>query len=218
LNINCIVFDLDGTLFSSHESIYYCTLKTFEKLGMNPKMDLEKFNNMIGLHFVDIFEKFGIKNVDFNKFIKIYKELYFDFIDLTKPHYGLYETIEKLKKKKVKLALLTTKSQIQAERIMQHFHLDKKFDLIMGRRPGIEIKPSPMPLKVIMKELDCESSKTIMVGDAEIDVQCGRAAGAKTAAVTFGYRSEADLLKEKPDFIINNLPQILDLLNYKKEN
>ncbi len=216
--INCIVFDLDGTLFSSHESIYYCTLKTFEKLGRNVAIPKEEFNGMIGLHFVEIFENFGLKNVDFGEFIKIYKELYFDFIDLTKPHSGLYETIRALKEKGIKLALLTTKSQMQAENIMRHFKLEKDFDLIMGRRNGIAIKPDPQPLEIILKELSCNALNSLIVGDAEIDVQCGRAAGVKTAAVTFGYRSKEDLLKEFPDYLIDSLPEILNIVNNHSEN
>ena len=215
---NCVVFDLDGTLFSSHESIYYCTLKTFEKLGMSPKIPKDEFNKMIGLHFVEIFENFGIENVDFDEFIKIYKELYFDFIDLTKPHDGLYETINELKNRNIKLALLTTKSQVQAERIMQHFNLEKEFDLIMGRRPGFAIKPDPMPLKAILEELNCSASESLIVGDAEIDVQCGKAAGTKTVAVTMGYRSKEELQKESPDYLIDGLLELLRIVNGYKEN
>ncbi len=218
--IYCVVFDLDGTLFSSHETIYRSTLKTFELLGIKVDIPEKEFYDLIGLHFTDIFDKFGIKDYDFEIFIKHYKKIYFDFIDLSKAYPKMEETLDRLKSRGVKLGLLTTKSQGQAEKILTHFNLIEKFDGVMGRREGIANKPSAEPLLLVLKEMNCESpSSALMVGDSEIDVQCGKAAGAKTAAVTFGYRKREALLKENPDYLIDELPQVLSLLNgFETEN
>ncbi len=212
--INCVVFDLDGTLFSSHETIYYSTLKTFEKLGMKVEIPKKKFYDLIGQHFTDMFDEIGISGYDFEEFIQIYKKIYFEFIDLSKPYPGMEYTINKLKSAGVKIGLLTTKSQGQAEKILKHFNLIKKFDGVMGRRDGLKHKPAPNPLLLVLKEMNCEdASGALMVGDSELDIQCGKAAGAKTAGVTFGYRSRENLQAESPDYIIDNLPEILFLIN-----
>jgi HAD superfamily hydrolase (TIGR01549 family) len=212
--IKCVVFDLDGTLFSSHETIYYSTLKTFEKLGMKVEIPKKKFYDLIGHHFTDMFDEMGISGYDFEEFIQIYKKIYFEFIDLSKPYPGMEETIDKLKSSGVKIGLLTTKSQGQAEKILAHFNLIKKFDGVMGRREGLKHKPAPDPLLVVLKEMNCDdASFALMVGDSELDIQCGKAAGAKTAGVTFGYRSRENLQAESPDYLIDNLPEIISLVN-----
>ena len=51
-----------------------------------------------------------------------------------------------------------------------------------------------------------------MIGDTELDIQCGKAAGAKTCAVTFGYREVEALKKNNPDYFINDLKDILELI------
>ena len=58
MNIKHICFDLDGTLVKSDTTIYKATLKTLEHLNIKGEIAEDKFIEMIGMHFVDIFEKF----------------------------------------------------------------------------------------------------------------------------------------------------------------
>ena len=51
-----------------------------------------------------------------------------------------------------------------------------------------------------------------MVGDSEMDIRCGKNAGAKTCAVSFGYREITELKKNNPDYIINDLKGILSII------
>ena len=166
---------------------------------------------MIGKHFADIFLELNINDVDFEEFISVYKALYFDFIDSSYLYEGVKETLDFLKSKKIKVSLLTTKGQGQADKIIDHFKLTNSFDYIMGRRDGLAHKPSPEPLMYICKELSVEPAETLMVGDTELDIQCGKNAGAKTCGVLYGYRTKDQIEKEKPDINISNL---VELKNY----
>ena len=209
--IICAVFDLDGTLVESHKNIYNAAIHTFKKLDISYNMPEEDFYKYIGHHFEDIFEAFGIKVPDFEIFINEYKNIYFDYIDTSTLYKGVEDSLQLLKNKNIKIALLTTKGQDQAEKILNHFNIDNYFIEIMGRRPGIAHKPSPDPLKLICKNLSVDPSKTLMIGDSELDVQCGKNAGSKTCAVTFGYRTKEFLQKEKPDYIIDDLKELVSI-------
>jgi len=212
LKIDHICFDLDGTLVKSDRTIYKSTLKALEHLNITGSIDEKKFNEMIGMHFVDIFEVMNIDVPDFEEFIEIYKSHYFDFINESVLYPNIKETLSFIREEKdIKISLLTTKGQDQAEKIINYFYLDKFFDLIMGRREGIAHKPSAEPLLMICDELNVKSANTIMVGDTEIDIQCGKNAGAITCAVSYGFRSEEILINHKPDFIYNS---VLELKNF----
>jgi HAD superfamily hydrolase (TIGR01549 family) len=128
---------------------------------------------------------------------------------------GVEETLYELKKRRIKISLLTTKVQDQAEKIIDHFNLGKYFNLIMGRRDGIAHKPSPEPLLTICTELNTDIENTLMVGDTELDIQCGKNAGSFTCGVLYGYRTKELLMIEKPDFMIEAINQILSLNNYQ---
>jgi HAD superfamily hydrolase (TIGR01549 family) len=210
--IKHICFDLDGTLVNSNKTIYKTTIRALEDLGIKDKVPEEPFNKLIGLHFVDIFSQFNIPVHDFDQFIEIYKRHYFDFIDDSKPYDGILEVLKYLKENNIRVSLLTTKGQDQAEKITNHFKLQNYFDEIMGRRNGMAHKPSPDPLLFICEELKIPNYESMMVGDTELDIQCGKNAGAKTCAAAYGYRTQEHLKNEQPDFIIEHPTELISIL------
>ncbi len=209
--IECIVFDLDGTLVKSHETIYKTTIKTLEKLNLQSDLDENKFYKMLGHHFADIFDECGIEVPNVEYFIDIYKGLYFDFIDDSHLYDNVVIVLSEIKNKNINTGLLTTKGQDQAVKISKHFGFEKYLDQIEGRKNGIAIKPAPDQFLKICDELGVNPQNSMMVGDTELDIQCGKNAGAKTCAVSFGYREVEDLKSYKPDYLIDNLKQLLDL-------
>lgn len=210
--IKLVVFDLDGTLINSHETIYFTFTHTLKELGYFPKIDKQKFIKLLGFHFNEILEGVGIKEINFDKFINIYKNHYFDYINKSEIYPGVINTLAKLKSNGFKTALLTTKLQDQAELVCAHFKLDLYFNLIMGRRNGIAHKPSAEPLKLICDELGVALENVIIVGDTELDILCGKNAGSKTCAVTYGYRTYEDLLIYQSDYVINSIDEIIQIL------
>lgn len=210
--IKHVCFDLDGTLVDSKDTILESTKAALNKLTISYDIPVDAFTNMIGMHFVDIFEELKINVPDFEKFISIYKALYFDFMDSSYLYPEVQQTLQYLNEKNIKVSLLTTKVQEQAEKIINHFNLRSSFHYLMGRRDGLAHKPSPEPLIYICNELNIKQFETLMVGDTELDIQCGKGAGAQTCGVLFGYRTKDQLEKEKPDFLISGLSELKTIL------
>ena len=219
LNIKHICFDLDGTLVKSDKTIYKATLKTLEHLNIKGEMAEDKFIEMIGMHFKDIFKNFNLDVPNFQEFIGIYKKLYFEFIDESIVYPGVEDTLSFLKNGKgLKVSLLTTKGQDQAEKIIEYFEFSKYFDFVMGRREGIAHKPSAEPLLFICDELELDPKDTMIVGDTELDILCGKNAGAITCGVTYGYRTEESLKENNPDYLVNDFNEIKSLVSEYRED
>ncbi len=213
-----VCFDLDGTIVNSYRTIYKTTIKALEELNINTSFPEQEFQNMIGYHFIDIFEALNIPNVDFEEFIEIYKKRYFDFINESSLYEGLNKTLIEIKNLGIKISLLTTKGQEQADKIINHFNLRKYFDLVMGRRDGIAHKPSPEPLQIICRKLKIEPGNSLMVGDTELDIECGKNANAKTCAACYGYRTEEQLKLNKPDYLIQSIEDLICVLVPQKNS
>ncbi len=207
-----VCFDLDGTLVDSYLNIYNTTLKALSVLNIKEPLHEGEFQKRIGHHFLDIFKDLNIPVTDVEEFINIYKSYYFDFIDNSKLYEGVEEVLSNLNSLGIKISLLTTKGQDQADKIINHFKLRKYFSYVMGRRNGMAIKPSAEPLQFICKELKVEPSQTLMVGDSELDIQCGKNAFAKTCAALYGYRSEDFIKQEMPDYSITEIKQLLKFI------
>ncbi|MBK7981058.1 MAG: HAD family hydrolase [Ignavibacteriae bacterium] len=210
--IECVVFDLDGTLVNSHENIYKAAVKTLEKLNLSTNVDKEIFYNLLGHHFKVIFDGCNVYVPDVEQFIDEYKKLYFDFIDESSLYKNSKQLLEFLHSKNVKTGLLTTKAQDQAENICAHFGLTKYLDVIEGRKIGIPIKPAPDQFFKICKEVNADPVNSLMVGDTELDILCGKSAGAKTAVVAYGYRKLEELKTYDPDYYINDLIEIKEII------
>lgn len=211
--IKHVCFDLDGTLVDSKVTILESTKAALDQLNIKYQIDENIFTNMIGKHFVDIFEELKMPAVDFDEFIPIYKNFYFDFINESVLYPNVKETLVHLNEKEMKVSLLTTKVQEQADKIIDHFKLRSLFNYIMGRRDGLSHKPSPESLLFICNELEVIPAETIMVGDTELDIQCGKNAGSKTCGTLFGYRTREQLKKENPDYLISGLKELKQFLD-----
>ena len=86
------------------------------------------------------------------------------------------------------------------------------FDVLMGRREGVELKPSAEPLLLICKELNISPVNTMIVGDSELDIRCGKNAGALTCGALYGHREKEILENENPDYLINNFVELKGIL------
>ena len=216
MKIKHFCFDLDGTLVDSGQTIYKSTIKTLERLNIEYRFTKADLDKRIGQHFVDIFDEFNVQVKDFEGFIDVYKSIYFDFIEDSVLYNGVFDFIKMIKEKNVKISLLTTKAQDQADLIIEHFNLLPYFDYIMGRRDGIPHKPSPEPLIIICKQLNVLPEETLMIGDTELDIQCGKNAGTKTCGMTYGYRTRKQLEENYPDYVIDSVTELHDLIYNEK--
>jgi phosphoglycolate phosphatase-like HAD superfamily hydrolase len=86
----------------------------------------------------------------------------------------------------------------------------------MGRRDGMAHKPSSEPLLKICESLNISSVKTLMIGDTELDIQCGKNANSKTCGVSYGYRTREQIEFENPDYIISELNELINLFSINK--
>lgn len=210
-NIDLFVFDLDGTLTDSAETIHLTVNETFKRMGFGYSISYDELHGRIGAHFQNIFDDLDIVVPDLEFFIDTFKQIYFEFIGSTAIYPNVIEVLSELKKQKKKIAVLTTKGQWQADKIIDIFELRQYFDFIMGRREGHEHKPSPEPLRFICEQLKVKPENCMIVGDTELDIQCGKNAGAVTCAVTYGYRAKPFLICEQPDLMADELMELIKL-------
>lgn len=113
----------------------------------------------------------------------------------------------------VKLAILTSRDQHIVELFVRLTGLSHVFDKIVGTaRSPIPHKPSPEGLFIIARELGIEPKDAVMIGDTSMDVGAGKAAGMSTIAVTDGMGTRASLVESQPDYLLEQLPGIVDAL------
>ena len=77
--------------------------------------------------------------------------------------------------------------------------------------PEVPIKPDPKGLFLLLEEFGCKPEECIYVGDTCTDVETGKAAGAFTVGVLWGFRKKPELLAS--DAIVSHPLEILSFLD-----
>ena len=111
-----------------------------------------------------------------------------------------------------KLAVLSNKPHELTVRVCEQLLDTWPFAVIAGQRSGKPHKPDPAALLDVCSELAIEPRDCVMIGDSEVDVATGRAAGVPTVAVSWGLRELAILEQAKPDYLIHGPAELEALL------
>lgn len=205
-------FDLDGTILESSGTIHKSTLAALKHIGRFHDIPKSALDRKIGWHFEDIFRSLDIHVPNLDEFLDIFLKVYFDYLDESYLYEGMSELLEELHSVGYFVSLVTTKAQPQAERLLMEFGIRDKFDYVMGRRKGVNHKPSPEPLLITCQHLNVRPEETVIIGDTEMDIQCGKNAGTKTCCVTYGYRTIEELQSEEPDYIAEDTGRLREIL------
>jgi HAD superfamily hydrolase (TIGR01509 family) len=207
--IRGVIFDLDNTLVDSIDNITKCADHVLRGMGKRG-IDRLTAERAMGLTIFDLFALVeptltdGEKTLLFNE----YRRCYMDFIHETKilPH--AMEALASAAGRRLRLALVTTKSVGNARRILKAFGMDGYFEAVVGFEDTESHKPSPEPILKALKLLGLGAGEALVVGDTEMDVIAGRQAGAKTVAVTTGVTPWERLVLERPDYVVEDLSEL----------
>jgi pyrophosphatase PpaX len=209
-NINTLLFDLDGTLIDTNELIISTYLHTLEKYypGKYTREDVLPF---LGPTLHEVFGKMDPDRVE--EMVLEYRTYNLANHDaLVKEFVGVMETIETLKKKGYKLAIVTTKREDVAFKGLHLMKLDSYFDVMIAYDHVKKVKPDPEPIFLALEKLGSKPEEALMVGDNFHDVLAGKNAGTKTAGVAWSIKGREYLAKYEPDFMLENMTDLLTIL------
>lgn len=210
------IFDLDGTLCDSVESIAYCANKVLRELGRK-EGSLADYKRFVG-DGVDVLIrrllKFGGDEdcILFEEAKKRYMK-YFetDCLYNVIPYEGIVETLHELKSRGARLAVLSNKPHENTKMVIESVFGTELLDCILGQTPEIPRKPDPSGAFLVAQKLGVEPERCLYVGDTGTDMKTGTAAGMYTVGVLWGFRGEPELLENGADQIIGRAQELLDI-------
>lgn len=213
LKVRGILMDLDGTIVDSREAYMEALKRTWDAL------ELKNFNPAIALEIPRRLEQNQpindlIGGVDAEKFLEVYLKTYYAIAgSKAKLLPNVPKTLEALSKK-VKLALLTMRHapKDEVKRELEKLGIAKYFHCMVTALDTPLPKPSPKAIAVCARKLDLKIGECAVVGDSVCDIRAGKNAGAKTVAVLSGIFSMEELAREKPDLILRDVNELLDVL------
>lgn len=227
MRVKAVVFDLDGTIvkfsldyksaraeviqfLSNHEfpaSVFSMNESVFEMLK---KVEILVQNQHNGKKFPEL-----KKNV-----LAIMEKYETEAAKETELLPGALETLQALKKMKLKLGLFTINGQRTTNQILSTFRLKRYFKAVVTRDSVPKVKPNPVHLQTMLKKLKAKPEETMVVGDSKLDMTTARELNVYAVGTSTGIAAPDELTKAGADCLITSpidLIALLEKLNAKKE-
>lgn len=210
--IECVLFDLDGTIVDTNELIISSFMYALKDNGLAP-LTREEIIPHMGTTLQQQMRVFsGLEDVS-GALEKSYRSYNYEHHDeLVRPFPQVNETMEELLRRGIKMGIVTTKIRPTTLKSLEMFDLLKYMDTIVTVNDVTEPKPHPEPVLTAVNNLGVDPRKTLMVGDSTVDIQSAKAAGVYAAGVSWSLKGEDTLLKYDPDYIIHNMRDIIEIV------
>ncbi|MDC0430623.1 HAD-IA family hydrolase [Candidatus Thioglobus sp.] len=211
MDINTILFDLDGTLIDTAPDLAYALNTLLEEAGLEAK-PFEKIKPLVAFGGKALI-KFGFNcDEEHPEFSKRHQELlkiYTNNIDLnSKPFEGVSALIKTLKDRQINWGIVTNKPEYLTHLLLQKLNIN--VDVVVCGDTLEFSKPHPAPLLYACAQFAIDPKRCIFVGDDKNDMLAGNNAGIKTVAVTYGYGNVEQ--NWNYDYKINHVQELLELI------
>lgn len=221
--IKTCLFDLDGTLLDTLETIKYYLNRTADKFGL-PHVSREETRIFVGNGAKNlvarVFEKYGI-DTDKPENAATRDEFFREYVDsydaspfyLTTPYDGIPELVSTLRERGIRLAVISNKPDPTVKQLIKD-NFGDSFDIVEGAMEGVALKPSPDAPLSICKRLGVLPSETAYVGDTGTDMKTGIAYGALlNVGVLWGFRGASELVECGATHVVSSPDEIPSLID-----
>jgi len=214
-----IFFDLDGTLIDSVPDLAMAVNKMLERLGRE-RFDESVIRYWVGNGAQTLVKRalLGKRDVDddtvetalFQKALGIFLQAYRSHLcDATRPYPHVPETIEKLRQKGYRLAIITNKPEPFIAPILEGLGLKHYFEAWLGGDSLPQKKPDPMPLLHMCETFNITICDAVMVGDSKNDILAANACSMASIGVTYGYNYGEEISIHQPTVVIDDFKTLL---------
>ena len=211
--IKICIFDLDGTLAATQESIARPVNMTLALYGL-PAQPVEAFNYFAGDGIKNALKRALIAAGDTDAshleegLPKCRAWMQEDPAYHVVPYEHMVWALEELKKSGIKIAVFSNKPDASAKGVVETIFGKGCFDHIQGQTDLIPIKPDPTGVFEILSKFGAEKSECLYFGDTNTDMMTAHNAGVTAVGVTWGFRPRAELEEYGADILIDSAAEI----------
>ena len=211
------IFDLDGTLTNTLDSLEYSTNKTLEELGQK-KITKDQCRSFVGDGARCLIERAlrATGDTELKKIeegMEVYGRIFAEnCMYHVRPYEGVVSMLDSLKKRGIKIAVFSNKPHRQAVDVVESTFGKGYFDHIQGQSDEFPKKPDPKGLYFILDLLNVSVEEGIYIGDSDVDMKTGKAAGMFTVGAEWGFRTKELLEETGADATIAHAKELLGYL------
>ncbi|HEM4887857.1 TPA: HAD family hydrolase [Streptococcus suis] len=208
-----ILFDLDGTLTDSGQGILNSVAYALEKMGIE-EPDTANLNRFIGPPLYESFSRFYQLNPEDTQSAVDTFRVYFKekgmFENQLYP--GIIPLLEELRTAGKTLVIATSKPEIFAKQILEHFGIAHYFDIIAGASLDSSRISKADVIGYAINQLEAFPKHAVMIGDREHDIEGARMHQLPAIGVLYGYGNKQEFEKDGATMIVETVQDLKRVL------
>lgn len=214
--IEAIIFDFDGTLAELHLDFGEMRAAVGEVLKRH-HLPAHEFAHLYLLEMIDAGEKrlaestAGRSESFRMDAMACIENMEIEAAGRSNLFAGVREMLGEIRKQSILTGIITRNCHRAVQTVFPDY--GAYVNVLISREMTQHVKPDPGHLAEMLSQLNISANRSLMVGDHPIDVQIGKELGAYTAAVLTGTGKHEDLRRAQPDFLLQNVLEIRDMLD-----
>lgn len=204
-----VLFDVDGTLLDTREFVLASFEFAFVNRGFAPPTR-DMLIPQIGRKLQDIYADFAGTDMA-DELTEVHRDFQVNNLHLSQPYAGTEKTLEALQGAGYHLAAVTSRSRRTSVRTLELAGLFHYFGAVISAEDTPALKPDPAPLRAALQALGLDGGFVAMVGDTKHDIRAGRAIGATTVGVLYGFGGET-VRNAHPDYVAHDVGELPGIL------
>jgi phosphoglycolate phosphatase len=215
VEFDAAIFDLDGTLADTLEDIADAMNRVLGRRAL-PAHGLAAYRLMIGKGLRNLvgetlpreMRSAGTIAACLDEMLLEYRD---HCLDKTHLYGGIAELTSRLRVAGVGLAVLSNKADELTQRIVGALFEAGRFDVVLGARPGLPLKPDPAAALLVAERLGVPPARLAYLGDSGIDMRTATAAGMIAVGVSWGFRARDELVESGARVVLDRPLELLEL-------
>lgn len=216
--IKLVAFDWNGTLLADTQIVVDCTNKQLKVFG-NKKIDIKIYRETFEIPVNKFFQNIGLRPKDieanYKKSGDIFHHFYEQKVKRLRTRSGTKKTIKWLKTEGIKLVIVSNHATTRILEQVKRLKIDVFFDKILANdhiHDSYTIKGKEKRLVEYIRKNKIKPKEVLIIGDTDEEIIIGKDMGAKTVAITNGHSTTARLKAANPDYLVNNLKEVIDII------
>ena len=214
MKYSTVLFDLDGTLTDPVQGICGSVRYALEKAG-RPVGPIESYHKYIGPPLLRSFEVYANATPEEAQELLGYYRERFSTVGLfeNEVYPGMPELLDRLCQAGKTMMVATSKPEVFARKILDHFQLAAYFSFVGGATLDGVRSTKEEVIDYVLKTKEVVSlSEVIMVGDRKFDILGAKHAGVSSVGCVYGYGSREELETAGADYVVDSIGELQNLL------